>query len=386
MAPYRFRRWAGLVGLCAALASPALAAGDSQRLGRAKDLIGDEQWAPAIAELTAAAADRAESSRDEVLFWLAHCQSQAHDAAAAVATIQRLEREYPRSPWVRPARSLRIEIAQRLRRNDVLWYTAVPPPPPPPPPVPSPAPAPAVAPAPAPPPPAGALMPPPPPPAPWMPEHFQPDVDLRLQALGSLMQTDAVRVVPLLREIALSVRDPGEARRALFLLAQSRRPEARATVIEMAKTGPDPVRVAAVRELGRLGGPAVAGELLDVYDSANPRVKYQVVRSLGQRNEAPALLRIAQSETDRALRDTAIAALGDAGGLEELTVLYQRHRRSPADQKRPIVLGLFNAQADEALIRIAEAERDPAVRRDILERLRLLGTPRALAYLERHPR
>jgi hypothetical protein len=45
-----------------------------------------------------------------------------------VETISRLEREYPTSRWVKPARSLRIEIAQRLQRNDVLWYTATPPP------------------------------------------------------------------------------------------------------------------------------------------------------------------------------------------------------------------------------------------------------------------
>lgn len=83
-----------------------------------------------------------------------------------------------------------------------------------------------------------------------MPERFMPDTDLRIQALGSLMQTDAVRVIPMLREIALSGDDADDARRALFMLAQSHRPEARATVVEMASSGPEPVRVAAVRALG----------------------------------------------------------------------------------------------------------------------------------------
>lgn len=358
---------------------------DSDRLDRAKDLIGDEQWIPAIRELAAAAGDPAERSRDEALFWLAHCQSQARDTAAAVATIQRLERDYPRSRWVKPARSLRIELAQRLRRNDVLWYTAAPPPPPPAPPPARPSavpPAPPVAGV----PPPAVPLPPPPPPSPWVPEHFEPDMDLRIQALGSLMQSDAVRVIPMLRDIALSADDAGEARRALFLLAQSGRPEARATVLDMARTGPEPVRVAAVRELGRLGGPTIATELLQVYDGANERVKYQVVMSLGQRAAAPALMRIAQSETDRHLREAAIRRLGEAGGREELTTLYFRHRSGGPELKRPIVAGLFNAQADEALIRILEAERDPGVRQDIVERLRLLGTPRARAYLEAHPR
>src|SRR5881628_2631937 len=102
---------------------------ESKRMERAKDLIADQQWVRAIDELKAAAADQKEPNKDEALFWLAHSQNQTRDGAAAVETIRRLERDFPASRWVKPARSLRIEIAQRLRRNDVLWYTAAPPPP-----------------------------------------------------------------------------------------------------------------------------------------------------------------------------------------------------------------------------------------------------------------
>jgi hypothetical protein len=357
------------------LVLPALraAGAESERLGHAKDLIGDEQWIPAIQELRAAAADPRETNKDEALFWLAHCESQARNAPAAVETIQRLEREYPRSPWVKPARSLRIEMAQRLRRNDFLWYAAAPPPAPP---------APARVAVPGTPPIAPLPPPPPPPPAAWMPHGYPPDADLRIQALGSLMHTDALKVIPMLREIALSSGDPGEARRALFLLAQSRQPDARATVVDVAKTGPERVRLAAVRELGRLGGPAISNDLLEVYATANERVKYQVVTSLGQRDAAPALMRIAQSESDSRLRDAAIATLGQAGGREQLAALYARSVSGSADAKRPIIVGLFNAQADDELIRIAERERDPQVKAEIRVRLRLLGTARATAYLE----
>lgn len=374
MVHHRGATWAAALCVCVALLGmpdrPAAAA-ESQRLGHARDLIADEQWVPAVQELKAAADDPKEPNKDEALFWLAHCESQARDAAAAVATIQRLEREYPRSPWVKPARSLRIELAQRLRRNDVLWYTAAPPPPPPAPPrVPVPA---------------GVPAPPPPPPAPpavWVPEGFLPDTDLRIQALGSLMRTDALRVIPMLKDIALSGNDPGEARRALFLLAQSPRPEARATVVQVAKTGPEPVRLAAVREMGRLGGPAISNDLLQVYSTADERLKYQVVAALGQRDAALALMHIAESETDRRLRDVAIATLGEAGGRQQLTTLYARYGTGSREMKRPIILGLFNAQADEELIRIAERERDPRAKEEILAKLRLLGTPKARAYLE----
>lgn len=185
----------------------------------------------------------------------------------------------------------------------------------------------------------------------------------------------------MLKEIALESSNLAAARRALFVLAQSGRPEARSTVIEVAKTGPELVRLAAVRELGHLGGAAVGNELLQVYSTANDRVKYQVVTSLGQRDAAPALLRIAQSEQDRRLRDVAIVTLGEAGGRQQLAMLYTS---AAADAKRPIIIGLFNAHAEDELIRIAERERNPEVRAEVLGRLLLLGTPKAMTYLEKH--
>ena len=386
---------------------------ESQRLERAKDFIADEEWVRAIDELKGAAEDPKEKSKDEALFWLAHSQYYARDAAAALETIGRLEREHPKSRWVKPARSLRIEIAQRLHRNDVLWYTAAPPLPPAPPgmiptpavpsvsPVPAPLPdpmprpgrtptphiakpraTPSVAtPAPDAPPTRPAEWPLPPPV--WVPEGFLPDTDLRIQALGTLIHSDTSKVVPILKDIALRGENPGEARRALFVLAQSRRPEARSTVVEVAKTGPEAIRLVAVRELGRLGGPAVWNDLLEVYSTGTPRVRHQVVTSMRQRGAASALLRIIRSEQDRRLRDVAIMTLGEAGGRDDLARLYPK---AGADAKRAIISGLFNARAEDELIGIARRERDPQTRQHVHSRLRLLGTPKAKLYLEQEGR
>jgi HEAT repeat protein len=214
-----------------------------------------------------------------------------------------------------------------------------------------------------------------------VPENYFPDMDMRIQAMASLIRTDAPKVIPMLREIALESGNVDEARRALFVLAQSGRPEARTTVIEVAKRGPELVRLAAVRELGRLEGPAVATDLLQVYSSADERVKFQVLSALGQRDDAAALVRIAQSEKDTRLRDVAIVRLGEAGGRQQLATLYSR---SAPDAKRAIIVGLFNARAEDELIRIAERESDPALQQEVRTRLRLLGTPGAKAYLDAH--
>ena len=397
----------------AAVAAAATLEPESKRLARAKDFIADEQWSRAVDELRAAVADDKETRKDEALYWLAHSLNQSADAVAALSIIGSLEKSYPKSLWVRPARTLRLDIAMRLGRRDVLWMTAAPPAPPAvpagtataPPTPPRPA-TPAAVPPPPPPkaqgaaPPAAPVQPPPPaPPAPlppkearmwvagspgtifWLPDGFQPDSELRIQALGYLMRTDADKAIPMLKEIALEAKSPGPASRAVFVLAQSDRPEARETVVQVASSGPVSVRVAAVRELGRFGGPDVGQVLLTVYTSAgDEQVKRQVVRSLGERAQRRALLRIAETEANVDLQTRAIVTLGQAGGAPELKTLYTKVKPGT---KRPIIAGLFNAKADTELIEIAQVERDRTLQQEILTHLRLLDTPRTREFLQK---
>jgi HEAT repeat protein len=218
------------------------------------------------------------------------------------------------------------------------------------------------------------------PPAAWLPESYRPDVDLRVQALGRLIQTDAAKVIPMLRGIALETDDPAAARRAVFVLAQSRNPEAQKMVADVAKRGAEMVRVVAVRELARFGGPDVSTELLQVYSTADLPVKQQVVVSLGERADAGALLQIARSEKDPHLRGTAIMTLGRAGARAQLRVMYAD---ASAETRLAVIRGLFNARDEDGLLSIADQETDPHLRREVLERLRLIGTPRAKAYIEK---
>jgi hypothetical protein len=369
---------------------------ESKRLTRAKDFIAEEQWNRAVEELRAASRDPKETSKDEVLFWLAHSFNQIGDSASSLRTINELEWSHPSSRWVKPARALQIEIAVRLGRSDVLWRTALPAPPAPPPaataPLPPPPPRPGTVPR-NPPMPAPAALPAPPtplspsvapvPPAPaafWFPDGYFPDLDLRIQALRHLIRTDADKAIPMLKQIALEADNADSASRAVFVLAQSDRPQARETVVQVARTGPQPVRVAAVRELARFSGPGASEELLQVYPTGTLAVKRQVVRSLGELRARAPLFTIAQSEANLDLRSGAIMMLGRAGGASELRILYAK---ASHNTKRPIILSLFNARAENELIQIAERERDGLLRQEVLGQLRLLGTPGATAYLQR---
>jgi len=380
-----------LLGLALSGSAIAAPAPDSKRLALAKDYIADEQWGRAIAELRAVAEDANDANRDEALFWLAHSQHQVGDQGSAIATIARLERLFPRSRWVRPARSLRVEIAQRLNRDDVLWVLAVPPSAPT-------APTPGVQPVtPAAPPalPRAWVMPPrdqpTPPPTPMTPPGFSgstpvavpapaiamrgrlpaparadtpdgflpmmpytADTDIRIEALVGLLDAHSERVIPLLREIALDTKNPYEARRAIFALAQSPRPEARKTVVEAASRGPNVVRIAAIRELGRF-----------------PEAAFTTT-----------LVGIAKAESDPAVRDTAIVTLGRSGARMQLRTLYGQ-LATPA--RYSVITALFNAKDDDELIRIATNERDQRLRTSARQQLRLLATPKAIKYLTDNP-
>src|SRR5262249_59015885 len=95
-------------------------------------------------------------------------------------------------------------------------------------------------------------------------------------------------------------------------------------VIDVATLGSAQEGRVAIRELGRFDGPAVSSELMHVYTiSATPRIKRQVVQSLGERADNTSLLHIVRSESDVTVRNTAIVTLGRLGNSrDQVRMLY----------------------------------------------------------------
>ena len=202
-------------------------------------------------------------------------------------------------------------------------------------------------------------------------------IDLRIQALGNLVNIEPARAVPILKELALNAADVDQARRAIFVLAQSNRSDAHQAVIELAERAPEPVCVAAVRELGtvRWESPRV---MMRIYERGSEELKAQVIRSLGTAGSAPSLADIAMAERDYGLRELAIAQMGRSGARAELAQLY-----TVADPplKPAVINALFTAVGDNELIRIARTERDAQLKAEAMTRLKLLGTPAARAFV-----
>jgi hypothetical protein len=345
------------------------------KLDPARLLIFDRDWARAVVALRKVMADRREPLRDEAAFWLAHSLFQLGKAGDALAAIGTLETDHPRSRWLLPAQSLRVEIATRMGSSELLWRVAQPPPPPDPPAPPAPprTPRPSRAPR--------ALAAPPAPPAPPPPPPVAMTMtDVRIQALSGLLLEAPDRAVPALRQIVVQEQETPQARRALFVLGLSPHEQARETVMHFATTGPDALRIVAVEQLGRWPTADAKKTMTYAYSTGSERVKLQVLQSLGESGGASYLYEIVTSEEDPGLRESGIFGLGHARGRGELARLYAR-ASAPRAERMAILEALFAAGADRELVTIARQEADAELRAAAIARLRTLNTPVALRYL-----
>jgi len=155
-------------------------------------------------------------------------------------------------------------------------------------------------------------------------------------------------------------------------------------VTEVAHRGSEPVQLAAIRAMGRFDGDGINTELMQVYSSATtPRVKRQVVSSLGERADNVSLLRIAKVESDAAVRNVAIVTLGRLPDARpQLRTLYGQ---APQESLMSVLAALFSSKDEDELIRIATIEKEPMLRARARMQLRLLATPKALKFLTEHP-
>jgi hypothetical protein len=136
--------------------------------------------------------------------------------------------------------------------------------------------------------------------------------------------------------------------------------------------------------MGRFDGDGINTELMQVYSSATtPRVKRQVVSSLGERADNVSLLRIAKVESDAAVRNVAIVTLGRLPDARpQLRTLYGQ---APQESRMSVLAALFSSKDEDELIRIATIEKEPMLRARARMQLRLLATPKALKFLTEHP-
>jgi tetratricopeptide (TPR) repeat protein len=270
-----------------------------------------------------AAFDRVIASKspraDGAYYWKAYAQNKLGKRTEALATLGQLEKAYPQSRWLNDAKALQVEIKQAAGQ-------------------------------------------------PVAPES-ESDEELKLLALNNIMMSDPEKAIPVLEKVLRDAKaSPQLKQRALFVLAQSRDPRARSTIVAIAKGAANPdLQLRAVEFLGVTGRDS-AQALSEIYSSTTDvNVKRAVLRGYMMSQNRERLLAAAKSEQNPELRGEAVRLLGMAHGQDELAQLYASE--SSAEVRRDILRGLMMAQATAKLAELARNEKDATLRREAIHML-----------------
>jgi hypothetical protein len=136
------------------------------------------------------------------------------------------------------------------------------------------------------------------------------DEDLKL-ALNSLLNQDPARAIPLLRGVLNGNGSPAMKKHALFVLAQSKSPDADAILHDaaMGKMGPELQREA-IRSIAVFEGKRSNDTLVEVYKAtSDPKIKKSVISGLFITQDAPRMVELARSEKDLELKRSIVSQL-----------------------------------------------------------------------------
>ena len=295
-----------------------------------KDL--DDGRFNAAAEKFGRVAQRGGSDADAALYWKAYAQNKAGKPADALATVRQLGGAYPKSSWMDDAKALEQEIRGESGK--------------------------------------------PPNPA------AEDDEELKLYALNGLMSSDSKRAVPMLLKFLEGRHSPRLKEQALFVLSQSDSAEGRKVLVDVARGNRYPeLQRKAIESLGVSGEPADVQALADVYASTDkPGVKIAILDAYLVADQTARVFAAAREEKDPQVRLKAIRQLGPMDATKELRQLY--HSESSPANKMVILDSLAVADDVEALIEIAHEEKDPGLRRKAISGLGINDSPQAAAALK----
>ncbi len=243
--------------------------------------MNEHRWTDAVASFDKVV-DAKGKKADAALYWKAYSLNKLGNGPLALATCYQLRSHYASSSWNKDCSALSIDV-----RTDVKI-----------------------------------VMPPMPPIAPFPPssafrgdEGGRPargsDADLKLLALNSMLNRDPAQAIPLLRGILIGDQPEGVKKHAIFVLAQSKTPEAQNILhdVVMGKMGPDLQRQA-IQMSAVFQGKRADDSLAEVYrTTSDVQVKRSVISALFISQDAPRMVELARSEKDLDLKRSIVSQL-----------------------------------------------------------------------------
>ena len=279
------------------------------------------QWDDAIASFSAAAHQK--STADAALYWKAYAQNRSGRREDALATIRNLQQNFPSSRWLKDARALHLEMESQM---------------------------------------GNAISP-----------SSQPDDDLKLMAVNSLLLSEPGEALPLVQKLLASNNPERIKEQALFVLAQTPSPDASRLLDSVAKGSSNPdLQLKAIRYMGMMGSDTTRAALDALYHSSSDiRVKRAILQSFMQSGSRDFLLNAAKTELNSDLRRDAIRQLALTGGQDQLWQLY--HSENSLENRKSILQSMFLTGNTTRLSEIARSESNPELRIAAIHSLGLMG-------------
>jgi HEAT repeat protein len=250
---------------------------------------------------------------DASMYWKAYSLSKMARLADALSTLGELQKQFADSRWIKDARALEVELRQAAGQP----VTA----------------------------------------------DVQNDEELKLLALRGLMQSNPDTTLPIIEKMLAGNDTPRVKERALFVLSQSGSPRAREIIVTAARGNANPdLQLAAIRYLGMMGGAQGRQSLDEIYRaSSDVTVKRAILRGYMISGARDRILAVARTEAAPELRAEAVQQLGALGAATELEELYRAE--SSVDVKRRILQALGMTGKSDVVINLAKNEADPDLRR-----------------------
>ena len=140
------------------------------------------------------------------------------------------------------------------------------------------------------------------------------------------------------------------------------------------------LRREAIRQLGVMGAQPEIWQLYQTETAVEN--KKELIRAMFISGNAEKLLELARTEKDAGLRRSAIRSLGTMNTTQsgEALVAMYANEKDP-DIRKEILQGLFVQQNAKALVDIARKETDPEMKKQAVQKLSLMNSKEGTEYL-----
>ena len=253
--------------------------------------MNESRWSDAVTSFDQVINARGKRS-DAALYWKAYSLDKLGKQGLAIGTCEKLQALYSRSDWIKDCEALKLQSLATLTQQaqqkggdsadmarffgpDALQFKAMP------------------------------LM------RDYSAHSKDPDADLKILALNSLLNREPSQAIPVLKGVLTGNQPEAVKQQALFVLSQSHSTEAAALMADLitGKQGPL-LQKQAIQDSGMFQGKRQNDALVEVYrTTSDMQIKHAVISAFFISQDADRLVQLARAEKNVDLKRTIVSQL-----------------------------------------------------------------------------